>query len=680
MTDETITLDPVEFVPERTELGLDLMGIRVREADWGDSEHEMFMVRQALGEIPADRHPPNRTPTFKLRIEEDGPLSLAEAAHRLQQKVGLWQREGGFVRRDLDSNSGFEGPVATRVHTAALSGIHGWMMAHRKRIPEVTLALTTDPYFYGVSEIALNEVKAENVRRLEYEIKEAKGSAPGLIRVLVKNEGTNKWYGLIHSMESRYSSGDATAKMFYEAEALTLEGKAVKGARTGASGEVVKSGSLSNSWAKILSSKIGVNHMTHVGNRRVLLRIYDPNTSAGLVKLRLEWKSLGSNTWTQNSIVKTPLAGGFSIVDMGEVIPAEAVLGTQRWEWRLTAKTEGSIGQEVEVDCVYIFATEQHIKMRETVVAPLGGIVWEDHFEQTEGAATGKSAPIGGVYTGAGDADDFTVVDAEDRLKRVAISDTSVNNGRYLLSGAAESEEITYKLTVRRFGGGTGSGVRMGQILRYKDTSNWLRVAYEPAVKVVSGSPMEGAYLKIEKCVAGVVTLLKTSEFISSGSFVREITTTVQKTGKITVIASESKFSTTELVVTDEVFAEGKTLAKGKVGIYDANTTTVVGTRQYMNPVLEAVASEDGLVYPGRSLEIRSDGVHRQHLTDDVWSRLTPDGFLPYMPPAGLEGRVARGIVVPSSGDLGNVEDAGSHKLSVKVMYFPGYHFVSEGV
>lgn len=683
MTDETITLDPVEFVPERTELGLDAMGIRVREAEWGDSEHELFMVRQALGEIPADRHPPNRTVEIKLAVEEMKAVTLAEAAQRLQQKIGLIQREGGFVRRDTDSSSGFEGPVATRVHAAALGGIHGWLMAHRRRAADVTLTLTTDPYFYGVSEIELAEVKAENARRLEYEIKEGKGSAPGLIRVAVKNEGTKKWFGLINSLESRDSSSASTAKMFYEAEALTLTGKAAKAARAGSSGEVVKSGSLSNTWVSILHSKIGANHMTHIGSRRILLRVFDPNTTAlGAVKIRLEWRALGSNQWTQNNVVSAPVVGDFSIIDMGEVIPAQAVLGAQRWEWRLLAKTEGAIGQEVEVDCCYVLSTEQHMRIRENVTTTSGGgVIWEDPFEQSAGNMTGKTAPIGGVYTGAGDADDFTMDEANDRITRAAVSDTNTQNGRYLLSGAAESEEVNYSLRVRTFG--LGAGTILGQVLRYKDTSNWLRVYLQQAVIVKGGFPIEGAYLKIDKCVAGVVTNLKTSEHISGGSWQRTIETIVKTDGSITASINLGKGSSIELSVTDEVFATGKTLAKGKVGIYDACTTGAAGTRYYEDPVAVAPltgaeAVPDAVGFPGRGIELRSDGVYRQHETDDVWGRLVPDGFLPFFPAAGLEGRVARGILIPSSGDFASLADTGTNKLSAKVYYYPGYHFVSE--
>jgi hypothetical protein len=696
MTDETITLDPVEFVPERTELGLDAMGIRVREAEWGDSEHEMFMVRQALGEIPADRHPPNRTVTLKLAVEENAAVSLAKAAQLLQKKAGLIQREGGFVRRDLDSDSSFEGPVATRVHSIGLGGIHGWLMAHRKRAPEVTLTMVTDPYFYGVEEIETNLVKGENTRRLEYELPKIKGSAPGLIRVLVKNEGTEDWNGLLHSLESRDSSGASTAKMFYEAEALTLAGKAALATRSGGSGgeanNVVKSGSLSNTWVAILSSKTGSGHMTHVGTRRLLLRVYDPSSVPDQVKLKLEWRALGTNKWSSNDVKSAPLTGNFSVIDMGECIPAQAVLGDQRWEWRLLAKTEGSIGDEIQIDTVMIPSTEQYLLVKELSSASEGGtVIWEDTFIQSEGSATGKTAPIGGTYEGAGDTDDFKVSEPASSLSRIANSDSTVNNGRYLVAGSSKAAYTSVKGSIDNRDAPYGSSTRAGILARYIDKDNWLRVSfYRDQIFIEGSPPLDGGRIIIEKCVAGVVTQLAISGKATKFAFGGDLFVTVDTAGKITAKSQGSSHGAyTTVTAEDEVFATGKTLAEGKVGFYDGMATAAAGSTlpRYYSGASASTASAaleaeeaDAVCFENREIELRTDGVFRQHNIDNVWGKLVPIGFLPYAPPEGLEERAARGILVPTAGDFGVKADSGSHKLSCKVLYFPGYHFTSEAV
>lgn len=79
-----------------------------------------------------------------------------------------------------------------------------------------------------------------------------------------------------------------------------------------------------------------------------------------------------------------------------------------------------------------------------------------------------------------------------------------------------------------------------------------------------------------------------------------------------------------------------------------------------------------------RSLEFRTDDVIRQHSTEDVWGRVVPEGFLSYAPPSGLEKRTIRGVISPSQGDLGELADSGSSRLSCVVKYRPAYLFARE--
>jgi len=413
-SDENIIGDPKEFIPSRTELDFSLLGLDVVEAEWGDSEHELFLIRQERGEIPGDRHPPNRTVTIKLRVRKEGAVSLAEAAQRIQMKVGRWQDEGGFVKRVPDSSGGFSTPVAFIVYTATIGGLHGWLMAHRQTANEVTLTLTVGPYCYGVKEIESGEFKASEVRALEFELPQVLGTAPGILRVQVKNEGAINWMGAICAIESRDHSSAATAALMYEAEALTLLGNAAKATRAGGSGgeanNVVKSGALTSTWQSLLLSKIAATgeHLTHTGNRRMLLRLWDPNELAGNVRFRLEWRVLGATRWIVNDEKATYLQGNFSFIDLGEVRPEVAVLGEQRWEFRITVRTVGEVGEEVQMDCIFPLPTEQFAIVQAYLEASSGGpVIWEDSFLQEAGNATGKKAPIGGTYEGFGSATDF---------------------------------------------------------------------------------------------------------------------------------------------------------------------------------------------------------------------------------------------------------------------------------
>jgi hypothetical protein len=82
---------------------------------------------------------------------------------------------------------------------------------------------------------------------------------------------------------------------------------------------------------------------------------------------------------------------------------------------------------------------------------------------------------------------------------------------------------------------------------------------------------------------------------------------------------------------------------------------------------------ENRICFAERSIELRSDGPYRQHPTDDVWGYVVPRGFLPHALPSGMEGRKTRFIVIPSQGDLGELPDSGTNKLSVSVNHRPAY-------
>lgn len=425
-SDETAILDPSVVLPDRVSLALDELGLRIVEVDWGDSEHELFLIRQANGEIPADHHPPNRTITIKLRARDEKGTTMARAIRNLQAKVGRIQEESfGAIERVPDSDSDFESPVFFILYGATLTGIGGWLMAHRKVANEITLTLNAGPYCYGTEEQETGEVKGSEVRQLEWEINNILGTAPGLLRMRIKNEGATSWLGVISAIESRDFESAASAKMTMEAESLTPIGKAVITEKAGASGSkseenVVTSGILTSAWAGILYSKIAATaeHLSHIGARRVIVRLWDPNKVAGSVRLKLKWRVLGANKWIENEEEQTYLVGDFSFIDFGEVRPEVATIGDRRWEFMVIAKSATGEELEVELDQFHFFSTEQYLIVQEELEAFSGGqVMWQDGFEQAAGNVTGKTAPIGGEYEGFGTGTDLKVNPTERLLE-----------------------------------------------------------------------------------------------------------------------------------------------------------------------------------------------------------------------------------------------------------------------
>jgi hypothetical protein len=376
---------------------------------------ELVLVRQMRGEIPADRHPPNRKAVIKLRVREEGGVSLAEAAALLQQKVGLWQEEGGWVRRDLDIEGGFLTSVAVPVLTAELGGLHGWLMSHRQTANEVMLT----PTFYGVNERESVEVKEEANRELIWTLKKITGSAPGLLRQRIGNLNAagNDLRGIVSAIESRDYPGEATANttaaLMYECEALTPLGIGAVGETAGAgysNNKFIIANQIPNTWQVVMGSEIaGVGHMTHIGNRKIMIRAVD-GSSLVKTQIKLEYRTLGAATWSDTGVRQLESIGVFGILDLGECRIDKAVLGNQRWEWRISVKNENS--GVIRFDKVWILPTEQIIQASTPLVpnTPINIKLFDDGSTHGFEAVTGKLPVSGPAYAALekSDADDFT--------------------------------------------------------------------------------------------------------------------------------------------------------------------------------------------------------------------------------------------------------------------------------
>ncbi|HET6999342.1 MAG TPA: hypothetical protein VFI03_12225 [Solirubrobacterales bacterium] len=635
---EGLVLNPVELVPERVELDLQALGLEVRAEglDYGESSVQVERVRRAIGEGVTDRRWPSVECNVPLIVRGDGDVPLAEAAHKLEATVARIQHEGrGGIRRDFDDGGGFAGSVVCPVDAAGLTPIQGWLMAHRQVAPDVTLKLSRYPIWYATVEQEGTEVKASGVRDLKWEIANMLGSAPGLIRVRIKNENTTEdLRGLISSIESRDYSSAATADLVYEAEKLTpLGGASVKEGVAGASGgKAVEHAALTGGWLTILGSQIvGVGHMTHTGVRRMKLRVLDPSASVGTVQLRLEWRALGATGWSSNRILEAPLVGDWALIDLGECRPERAVLGDQRWEWRLTARAPGGAGS-IRVDRVYPLATEQML----AVSTPNLATAVTPRVEKSAGKGEAPGGEGGWSSPENIKSSNNTYASAE-------------------LSPLPTGPTTSTVLSAKSFG------------YAIPETATILGIAaeVERAGTLTPGIGVRDLSIRLLK--AGVET--GTNKASSEGW---PLADAYKPYG-----ASNDLWGTTWTPT--EINASGFGLSiMAKV----VNTKIGGGTAKVDHVRLTVYYAEAGdenrVCFATRSIELRTDGVHRQHPTDDVWGRLIEEGFLHHAPPAGLEGRMARGIVIATQGDLGDLPDAGTNKLSVKPIYRPGYLFARE--
>jgi hypothetical protein len=643
---EALALDPVEFAPERVELlipGENDLGapfyLKADGLDYGESSAQLEMVRRAIGEGATDRRWPNIECTIPLVIRGDRDIPLATAINELESKVGLIQRENGgsWIRRDFDLGGEFAGSVGCPVHNAALPGLQGWMMANKQVLTDVQLKLMRSPFWYATTEIEAAEVKGSEIRDLQFTIAEVLGTAPGLIRIRFKNENKEAdLRGLICALESRDYRPGATAELAYEAEALTPMGGATIVSKTGASGgKVVEHASLTAGWLTVLGSEIaGVGHMQHVGVRRMKFRVYDPNSETGQVQMKLEWRPLGATSWSDDSgVVTAPLVGNYVIVDLGECRPERAVVGNERWEWRLLARAPGGSGA-IRIDQVWIAPVEQFLELSTPYHAPAAGA------QSTRSPATVVNAI--GIGT----------------IPWTNPADATLQDGNY--SFAALGKE------------GTAT-------TNYLEATNF------------------GFELPLNATVTGIVVQVKRRRSAAAGAVVADNSILLVKGGKVQSSANKASLEpwpvSGEVAVYggsadrwDNTWTEAAINSSGFGVVVVANLTDIgFGCNAEIDSIAVTVyytqaPEENKVCFATRSAEVAFNGSRRQHPTDEVWGDLIPEGggFNLYAPPSALEGRPLRGIICPTQGDLGELADAGSNNGSAQVFVRSAYLFARE--
>lgn len=511
------------------------------------------------------------------------------------------------------------------------------------------------------------------------------GEMPALGRLQLEDlQGQNQlaaWWG---QQQQRYSSS-ADAALFYQAEGRTPIGGAELAELSGASGagkNTILLGSLVNAYQSVCSTQAAGagNHMTHVGSYRVFARLYRPETNTGKVSVFLSWAEgdfINTNQNEEVTFSPDEGEGVFSIVDLGIVTLDEPPAGTTpRWEGRLNAKSTVT-GDKIYIDWLFLQPIDEGSgeALASTNVPSPTALSLFDPFEQTSGALAGKSAGIGGVYAGAGDADDFTINATEHYAQRTALSDAA-NTPRYEILGASEFTNIFVKLDVTTSNPKSEFEplAKMGPFIRYVDTNNWLRLMFYNA-GIYKGANQW--YISLMKRVAGTIT------YLTGGTgFDHDMTPIASAAYGVKL-----PWSTLELMCLEDgswrIGANGEmlksgidaalnaagALKKGKVGFFDEKNGAVAETRAFDN--LEAwVPTVDMSIYANRILEIGSDRARRQDSAGATWGRAPYEGDYVLVPPAGPEDRVTRFVAKASRNPA---VDAGIDDLRARLYVTPRY-------
>lgn len=387
--------------------------------------------------------------------------------------------------------------------------------------------------------------------------------------------------------------------------------------------------------AALATTPVAVGEATGQNNKggwKVRARIYP---SATTVRVRLAWR-VGSGPYAHEPWRTVPGSAAWYDVDLGSVTIPEISVGTHSVTFRLEAmSTSGS--PTVDLDVFEILPTDSYLKLRgaSSLDTPTSAIVAMDDFStQTSGAVTGKTpllAPSGN-WSGAGDADDFQVNTTAQNIYRDALSDSALNNGRYLRcgSGTLALTAISCDVSLQASYPDYPSG-RYGVFLRYTDTSNWLM-----AVICDVGT------FKLIKRVAGTETVLGTYQDDSTIPFAAGgvIAAAVDATGNVLASVSRSGNSIAGLSVSaDSTLATAGALASGGYGIYDATTAAYGDTRTYDNFNVFTGSSSATISNPvilsGGAVEVTNNKAVTRNAGATAWAD-TPvrEGNYPVLPPA----------------------------------------------
>jgi hypothetical protein len=397
--------------------------------------------------------------------------------------------------------------------------------------------------------------------------------------------------------------------------------------------EVVKCPPLTAGWQTVLSSEIvGVGHMTHVDPRRMWFRVEDPSTVLNDVQWKLEWRQLGAAAWIQTMEASTPIIesspviGGWQQIDLGECRPERAIRGLQRWEFRLQARSLTGSGKQPLLRDVYPESVEQWAMVSDQSPDEIDGEAIKPPGTVEDSAATGTV-----VWVNPGNAK------AED--------------GNCAVATAAEAAKKSHYLQATNFG-----------------------FAIPPSASIV------GIAASVRRRAAAAGTILNGASSLIQGGALKG----TKKEGVLaywpTNFASEIYGGHSDLwglahtptTVNSKEFGFAFTAEFPFKGAAEVDEITVtVAYAEFSN-------GESRICFASRSVDFTDTGIRRQHLTEDAWGDLVPEGVLLHSPSPGQAGQPLRGLIVPSVGDFAARPDATGVKLSGKYGYRPGYLFARE--
>lgn len=601
------------------------------------------------GEIPVSRRFGNRTITIKLEMAESGASDILLDA--LQAKFAKLQQEGGTLKRTRKDGS------TIRIYDIVAGD--GWdptldITYYLGNLTSVTMSLPAKPVARGTSVTQADRTETTLPVLIATETGITGDTRALANSWLIDNDGTIDWWGLLWGIETdryyTFTSSSGAGGLYYEAESRTpLSAAATAVGPSGASGggsNVVRSAALGLTHQAVMGTQAsgGGAHLSHVGLFRVFARVQTPSTNTDDTVVAFEYSQTGQFTRGPDRVLDADLRSKWLLVDLGYVNLPNPATGAVTWEGRVLARARDSdgVGNTVDVDFFFLVPCDHGSGEASAVLKVDAPTAYSarDEFNQTAGALTGKTLPVGGTWVGAGDADDFQV-SGSGTITRTAVSDAA-STGRYV---TASTPTLTNTLVSVDATMGTGLGPASAVLARYTDANNWVMASASNASTV----------LTISKRVAGTITTLASGTILSrflalvvAGTPI-VLTLLVDAGGRCFAWVSErgETLGTPIVIVQDSALATGGALASGKPGIYDIQATAVANTRTYDNFTASA-PPPDAAVFAGQSMQVRYDGVFREDSAGTKYQSVSSYvGDYLTVPPEGAESRDVRFIVKP---------------------------------
>lgn len=585
--------------------------------DWGDAAVSAYEADTLVGSVSVGSRTPNRVVRIPLILSDSisalthDQSSEEVARAMLTQKVALLQREGGCLLRQRGAGSRMYADVETA--TLGLPDVYGETGAIE---PDVVLTLECLPDFYG-DEFQLDNVSATGVYHapLTYlgQPYLVQGDSASRVDFVVTNDSGNDQQSLLWGVRSRYYDPASTARLFYEAEALSPIGNATiatsvapQASPSGSTSDNVVSCALAaGSWVPVLLTDIAGEtslQLTHQGSYQVYVRALFPSGQSPPV-LRLGWGLADVANPIYNTMVQMPnYPSTMVLINLGQVRLDRAPMGTHGWRGLIQAMAAAN-GDEVVLDAVYLqpldeFSGQLRASPPQSVLA-------------VSASAYAGSAATSGSGTAWANVDLATGPPANDFAGCTVTSSTS-----------------SQLLKLEGFGFDVPSGATILGI-------------YAVVTHLREGTGGD--------CYDAAVELLQSGTAVGSNYANPAILSPSWPPTVDTYGGANDLWGATWTPA--EVNAIGIQLSTTFDTPDGATQTVYIDSAQltvYYSLAGVFTPADDAVVFASRTVDIRTDGMYRKSQDGTLEGAVsTVVGDLPRLPPAGLEGRTTEVFVKP---------------------------------